>query len=183
MVDGDRFVAPEAEEAAVEQGLGSDPYTYTRDRVDDRLEIADLLHRYAYHFDRNQPEHVAALFTDDAVIDYGPDVPVIRGRASIVERISPGLEHTFAATSHHISNLLVRFVSRDAAEVVAYVYAWHRYHERSEVGHLWGQYHLQARRVNAEWRISELVLRVAAVANFHRNRMHPIDRHESAGTG
>lgn len=167
----------------MEQRPGSDPFTYTRGRVDDRLEIADLLHRYAYHFDRNEPEHVATLFTDDAVIDYGPDVAPIRGRAAIVERISPGLEHTFAATSHHISNVLVRFVAPDAATVVAYVYAWHRYHERSEAGHLWGQYRLRTRRTDAGWRISELVLKAVAVTDFHRERMHPIGRRDANSDG
>lgn len=157
----------------------SEPFSYTRGRVDDRLEIADLLHRYAYHFDRNEPEHIAPLFTDDAVIDYGPDVAPIRGREEIVGRISPGLEHIFAATSHHVSNVLVRFVAADAADVVAYVYAWHRYHERSEVGHLWGQYHLRARRTDTGWRLSELVLRAVAVTDFHRDRMHPIGRRET----
>jgi uncharacterized protein (TIGR02246 family) len=154
-------------------------FDYVRGRVDDRLEIADLLHRYAYHFDRNEPALVAELFTDDAVIDYGPEVEPIRGRAAIVGRIGPGLERTFVATSHHVSNVLVRFAADDAAHAVAYVYAWHRYHDRPEDGHLWGQYHVSARRTDAGWRMSRLVLRTVAVTNFHRQRMHPIGRRES----
>jgi hypothetical protein len=154
----------------------SEPFTYDRDRVDDRLEIADLLYRYAYHFDRNEPEHVAALFTPDAVIDYGPELAPIRGRDAIVERIGPGLVGTFAATSHHISNPMVRFLDAGTAQAVAYVYAWHRYHDRSEVGHLWGQYHIRTRATDEGWKISELILRAVAVTDFHRERMHPIGR-------
>jgi hypothetical protein len=155
---------------------GSEPYGYVRNRVDDRLEIADLLYRYAYHFDRNEPEHVAALFTPDAVIDYGPELDPIRGSAAIVERISPGLEGIFVATSHHISNPMVRFADALNADAVAYVYAWHRYHDRPTDGHLWGQYHVRARITDDGWRMSELVLKTVAVTDFHRERMHPIGR-------
>ena len=45
----------------------------------DRDEMAALLHAYAWHFDHNEPEPIAGLFTDDAVIDYGPEFPPIRG--------------------------------------------------------------------------------------------------------
>ena len=87
------------------------PSAFGRGRVDDRLAITDLLHRYAYHFDRNEPEHVAALFTDDAVIDYGPEFPPIHGRGAVAARIAPGLNTIFAATSHHISNVIIDFQS------------------------------------------------------------------------
>ena len=36
-----------------------------------RAAITDLFHAYAMHFDRNVPKAVAALFCDNALIDYG----------------------------------------------------------------------------------------------------------------
>ena len=157
------------------------PSAFERARVDDRFAINDLLHRYAYHFDRNEPEHVAALFTDDAVIDYGPEFPPIHGRAAVAGRIAPGLNTIFAATSHHISNVIIDFQSDDDAQVAAYVYAWHRYLDGSPDGHLWGQYHVRARRDSGAWGIAALTLRVVAVEDFHRTNMHTIDRRREPG--
>jgi ketosteroid isomerase-like protein len=154
----------------------SPSFDFERGRNDDRFAITELLHRYAYYFDRNEPEHVAALFTDDAVIDYGPEFPAIHGRAAVAERIGPGLRTIFAATSHHISNVIIDFEGADDARVTAYVYAWHRYLDGSPNGHLWGQYHVRARRSSGAWGIAALKLRVVAVEDFHRTNMHPIDR-------
>lgn len=150
-----------------------------------KAAITDLFHAYAMHFDRNEPEAVAALFTDDALIDYGPDVPPIRGRSQIVPRIGPGLNEIFAATSHHLSNITIRFDDDETAFAIAYVYAWHRYRDGSPDGELWGQYHNRFRRTADGWRIAELVLEVAGVSDFHRANMHTLERqppHEAEGS-
>lgn len=152
------------------------------DRFSDRLAITELLHRYAYHFDRNEPERVAALFSDDAVIDYGPEFPQINGRAEVAPRISAGLNDIFDATSHHISNILIDFDEADEASVVAYVHAWHRYLDGSPDGQLWGQYHLRCRRSGESWNITRLTLLATGLANFHREQMHPIGRQPSSPT-
>ena len=150
----------------------------SRDQSDDRQAITDLFFAYAWHFDRNEPESVAELFTDDAIIDYGPAVPPIRGREAIVPRIAPGLDEIFEATSHHISNVSITFDGEDSAAGVAYVYAWHRYRDGSPDGYLWAQYHNRFRLTAEGWRISELVLRAAGTLNFHRPTMHPIGRRD-----
>ena len=146
----------------------------------DKAEIADLIHAYCYHFDRAEPELVCALFTDDAVIDYGPDVPKMVGADEFGPMISRGLSDLFAATSHHVSNIVIRFDTSDAARSVSYLYAWHRYQDSGEVSELWGQYHHDFRRTDAGWRILRLVLRAAGMKDFHRERMHPIGRREAA---
>jgi hypothetical protein len=142
----------------------------------DRQAIADLVHAYCFHFDRNEPELVAALFTDDAVVDYGPEAETIVGAAAIGPTIAVGLARTFAATSHHVSNIRIDFDGPDRARGVAYLYAWHRYCDGSPDGELWGQYHDRFERTPAGWRISELVLRVAGAVDFHRATTHPIGR-------
>ena len=142
----------------------------------DRIAIADLFSRYAFHFDRNEPELVAALFTADAVVDYGPEFPPIHGRDSIADRIRPGLEDIFMATSHHVSNVLVEMESPHRAVAIAYVYAWHRYVDGSPDGHLWGQYRATVRRIDDEWRFSAFRLETFAVEAFHREQMHSVPR-------
>lgn len=142
----------------------------------DRQAITDVIHAYCFHFDRNEPEAVAALFTDDATIDYGPEAADIHGRAAIAPTIAVGLAQTFAATSHHISNVQITFTGVDRAEAVSYVYAWHRYVDGSPDGELWGCYRHSFERGPDGWRISALVLEAAGTADFHRQTMHPIGR-------
>lgn len=145
-------------------------------RDDDTQEISSLFVAYAWHFDRNEPDSVAALFTEDAIVDYGPDLQPIRGRADIAQRLGEGLTQIFEMTSHHVSNISIDLGDIDHATGVAYVYAWHRYRDGSPDGYLWGQYHNRFRRVSGSWRISELILKAAGTTNFHRSTMHPIGR-------
>jgi ketosteroid isomerase-like protein len=142
----------------------------------DRQAIADLIHAYCDHFDRNEPEAVAALFTADATIDYGPEAATIVGQHAIAPTIAVGLEKTFAATSHHVSNVQITFEEPDAARAVTYLYAWHRYADGSPDGELWGRYRHRFERTDAGWRIAELVLEAAGMVDFHRATMHPIGR-------
>ncbi len=142
----------------------------------DRQAITDAIHAYCFHFDRNEPEAVAALFTDDATIDYGPEAARIDGAAAIAPTIAIGLARTFAATSHHVSNVQITFTSLDRAESVSYVYAWHRYVDGSPDGELWGRYRHVFVREPDGWRISSLVLEAAGTLGFHRGTMHHIGR-------
>jgi ketosteroid isomerase-like protein len=142
----------------------------------DRQAITDLIHAYCYHFDRNEPEQVAALFSEDATVDYGPEAPTIVGGAAIAPTISGALERIFAATSHHVSNIQITLDDADHAHAVSYLYAWHRYVDGSPDGELWGVYRHRFARTPDGWRISELVLQAAGSVDFHRSTMHPIGR-------
>lgn len=142
----------------------------------DRAAVVDLLYAYAWHFDRNEPEDLADLFTEDATIDYGPENPTIEGRDAIVPAIRPGLRNLFKTSAHHITNPRIEPDGPDEAVGVAYVYAWHVYHSDDAEGELWGQYHCRFRRTDDGWRIAEMVLKVMGVKNFHRATMHPIGR-------
>lgn len=142
----------------------------------DRQAITDLIHGYCFHFDNNEPESVAALFTDDATVDYGPESATIVGSEAIAATIAVGLERTFAATSHHVSNIQITFDGTDHADAITYVYAWHRYVDGSPDGELWGRYKHRFTRTEAGWRISRLLLQAAGMVDFHRATMHPIGR-------
>jgi ketosteroid isomerase-like protein len=142
----------------------------------DRQAITDLIHGYCFHFDNNEPDAVAALFTEDATVDYGPEAATIVGSAAISTTIALGLEQTFAATSHHVSNIQIMFEGLDHARAVTYLYAWHRYVDGSPDSELWGRYRHRLVRTGAGWRFTELLLEAAGTVDFHRGTMHPIGR-------
>ena len=106
----------------------------------DREAVTGLVHDYCRLFDENRPQEVAALFTADAVVDYGPESDTIVGRDAIATTIAVGLSRTFAATSHHVSNVQVELDGDDRARSTSYLYAWHRYVDGSPDGELWGRY-------------------------------------------
>ncbi|WP_298432062.1 nuclear transport factor 2 family protein [uncultured Jannaschia sp.] len=142
----------------------------------DKAAITDVIHAYCYHFDRAEADAVLTLFTGDAVVDYGPDVPTMTGTAEIDAVVRRGLATFFAATSHHVSNIVIDFDGPNAATSVAYLYAWHRYRDMRPNSELWGQYHHEFRRTDAGWKIARLTLRAAGSKDFHRDAMHPIGR-------
>lgn len=142
----------------------------------DKAAITEIIHAYCYHFDRAEADEVLSLFTADAVVDYGPDVPTMTGLAEIGPMVERGLANFFAATSHHVSNVTISFDGPDAASSVSYLYAWHRYQDGRPNSELWGQYHHDLRRTPEGWKISRLVLRAAGANGFHRDEMHPIGR-------
>ena len=141
----------------------------------DRQAITELIHRYCECFDRNDPEGVAALFTPDAIVDYNPDTENIEG-ADLAATIAIGLRDTFAATSHHVSNVMITFENNATARSLCYVDAWHRYRDGSPDGFLWGRYLHRFVRTPEGWRITALLLQAAGTVDFHRARMHPIGR-------
>jgi len=138
----------------------------------DRQAVEELVHRYCYYFDRNQPEEFSKLFTEDAVVDYGPELENLIGRAQIYQVVSKGLAETFAATSHHISNFIVTFQSDTSATSNSYLYAWHRYHTKEEIGHLWGGYEHEFVKIEGKWLIKKLKLFGVGTEDFHRDTMH-----------
>jgi hypothetical protein len=139
-------------------------------------QISEQLHRYCFYFDSNNPEGLRGLFTDDAMVDYGPEVQTLVGVTDIINSISSGLTNTFEATSHHISNIVIDFPSFSKANVQSYLYAWHKYRNKPEVGHLWGQYSHAFRLEAGAWKISKLTLRAVATQDFHRSTMHRVER-------
>src|SRR5258708_28624641 len=137
------------------------------DAAADRAEITDLLHRYCRGLDRNDPEAVVAVFTDDCVVELFDDIDgTTRGTAEMRARLPQRYSH-FAATSHHLSNVQIELQGLDRATSVSYLYAWHRFADGRE-GEIWGQYHDALVRTPDGWRIAARRLRVAGQRNFDR---------------
>ncbi len=142
----------------------------------DKAAITDVIHAYCYHFDRAEADKVLELFTDDVMVDYGPDVPSMNGLDELSPMVERGLSSFFAATSHHVSNIAISFDGPDTASSICYLYAWHRYCDGRPNSELWGQYHHSFVRTDDGWKMSRLTLRAAGTEGFHRDTMHPIGR-------
>lgn len=76
----------------------------------DRLAIAETLALYCRGIDRCDPEQLAAVFTLDALIDYGDGAKPI---AEVIPGLMAGLG-SMRLTQHNISNTVIRITSLTA---------------------------------------------------------------------
>jgi ketosteroid isomerase-like protein len=151
--------------------------TITDARVDQLIatdEIQRLIYDYAFHLDMNHPDELAALFVEDCEVIYGPNFGAV-GIEAYKETLE-GIGEFFEATSHHVSNIVVEFVSDDEATVRSVLYAWHRYTRDRPDSHVWGQYHDVMVRVDGQWRFKRRELRAAGTRDFHVKQQIPLGR-------
>jgi len=124
--------------------------------IQDRIEITDVLYRYASTIDRFDLEGLRDTLADDLWAQYGNADPVIGGDAVvawIAEAIAP------VTWQHHL--LSVYHVEVDGEEAKALVY--HTSHQLFEdepesAKVLVGRYYNELRRGGDGWKISRLVL-------------------------
>ncbi len=124
--------------------------------IQDRIDITDVLYRYASTIDRFDHEGLRATLADDLWAQYGNADPVIGGDAVaawIGEAIAP------VVWQHHL--LSVYHVEVDGDDGKALVY--HTSHqvfedEPDSAKVLVGRYHNELRREADGWKISRLVL-------------------------
>jgi hypothetical protein len=137
-------------------------------------EIQRVIYEYAFHLDMNHPDELAGLFVDDCEVIYGPDFGAVGIEA--YKKTLEGIGTFFEATSHHVSNIVVDFVSEDEARARSVVYAWHRYTRDRPDSHVWGQYHDVMVRVDGQWRFKRRELRSAGTQDFHVKQQIPLGR-------
>lgn len=140
----------------------------------DRQEITDLLTAYCRAVDLYHPDEVAALFTEDCVVDYGETLGGASGAAAVASSLRAGLAR-YEATSHSLSNVHVVFDGPDRAEGITYVHAWHKMRGGKPDAHLWAQYHDVFVRTPEGWRIAERRLQVLGEHDFPL-AWHKVDR-------
>lgn len=122
-------------------------------RLVDRTSITDVLVEYCCALDRMDLERLSQLFTEDCAVEYGPDPRLqTRGRAALAK----SLERLWrwSRTSHHLSNVQIRFDDKSSATVGSYVHAWHERADGSTATVL-GQYHDRFVHVDGAWLIAE----------------------------
>jgi SnoaL-like domain len=126
--------------------------------LQDRIDITDVLYRYASTIDRFDHAGLRSVLADDLWAQYGNADPVIGGDAVaawIGEAIAP------VVWQHHL--LSVYHVEVDGDEARALVY--HTSHqgfegEPDKAKLLVGRYHNELRREADGWKISRLVLEI-----------------------
>jgi hypothetical protein len=136
------------------------------------IEVESLMKRYCLYFDTKKPQALGELFTEDAHIDYGPEVDPIQGRENLVAMVASGAKTRFESTNHRISNEIVTFADESSAMGTSHLYAWHKYFDSEVIGHLWGGYRYRFTKVDGKWLIAALKLYASGMEGFHRKRMH-----------
>jgi len=128
-------------------------YEHTLRELIDRQEITDVLIEYCCALDRMDLPRLSALFTDDCVVDYGPDEQ-LRSHGALALEKSLERMWRWSRTSHHLANVQIEFGGEDKAVVRSYVHAWHERADGSAAT-IFGQYHDRFVRADGRWRIGE----------------------------
>jgi 3-phenylpropionate/cinnamic acid dioxygenase small subunit len=121
-------------------------------RLADRDEISFLLNEYCRALDAMDLDSLHQIFSEDCVVEYGPEERLKSlGNAAVcraLERL-----WRWKRTSHHLSNIQIRFNDADQASANSYVIAWHERPDGSTAT-VWGQYRDTLLRTEVGWRIT-----------------------------
>jgi ketosteroid isomerase-like protein len=126
--------------------------------IQDRLEITDVLYRYASSIDRFDYEGLRSVLSDDLVAQYGNLDPVEGGDA-VAEWIAGFCDDV--VWQHHFLSVYHVEVDGDQAKVLVYHTSHQLFGAEPEAPKvLVGRYHNELRREAGGWRISRLLLEI-----------------------
>jgi ketosteroid isomerase-like protein len=145
-------------------------------RMQDEKAIERIVHDYAYFLDMNQPEKMIELFVDDCEVSYAPNF----GASGIeaYKKTLDGIGTFFRGTSHHVSGVVIDWVSDTEANVRAVVLAIHRYTKERPDGVLYGQYHDVVVKQDGKWKFKTRILNTTMTTDYHVKASNPIGRAE-----
>lgn len=144
------------------------------DKLLDEKAIERIIHDYAYFLDMNQPEKMAELFVDDCEVSYAPNFGATGIEA--YKQTLDGIGTFFTATSHHVSGVVIDWVSDAEAHVRAIVLAVHRYTKERPDGILYGQYHDVVVKQDGAWKFKTRILKTTMTTDYHVRAFNPIGR-------
>ena len=122
--------------------------------LSDRLEIAELLARYARALDTKDWTLWRAVFTDDAHIDYRSAGGIAGDRETVANWLAETIG-AFPMTQHYVTNLEIE-LDGDAARVRAMFYNPLRFPGADDVTFCGGWYHHRVVRTAGGWRSRDL---------------------------
>ena len=141
----------------------------------ERQRITETLQDYCHFVDRNDPASlVERVFCVDGCFELGSRHVVI-GRENLARMFAKTLA-VFTATSHHLSNVRIRFTGDDLAHATAYVHAWHLTVGEGRRIDLWGRYRDELRLTPQGWRIANRRLSVAGSHGWENAPFEPVER-------
>ena len=120
----------------------------------DRVEILELLARYAHVIDSGDGESYADCFTGDGAIELGRSGLHVQGRAALVEFARE--DHARSGAARHLTNSPIIEGDGDGATIDVYLlrlYQERSGDERRGLGPV-GRYHDTLRRVGGRWRFA-----------------------------
>lgn len=143
--------------------------------LEQRRLITETLQDYCHYVDRNDAQALATrVFAADGRFELGSKHAVV-GREQLALMFAKTL-CVFTRTSHHLSNVRIRFTGDDTAESTAYVYAWHLAADDGRRIDLWGRYADRLRLTGEGWRIASRRLTVAGSDGWHNPPFELVDR-------
>ena len=142
----------------------------------DRAAITEILHAYARLVDEPEITAVATLFTDDCVAEYGiRESDTMRSSAAVAGWLTRMLADG-TPTSHHISNVQIRFPDADHAESICYVHAWHGAPGTAADPVILARYVDGLERTPAGWRIAHRRMLAHGLIGFPDGILRPLTR-------
>lgn len=146
------------------------------ERVIEEKAIERIVHDYAYFLDMNQPEKMVELFVDDCEVSYAPNFGATGIEA--YKQTLDGIGTFFRATSHHVSGVVIDWVSDSEVNLRAVVLAIHRYTKDRPDGVLYGQYHDVIVKQGGRWKFKTRILKTTMTTDYHVKASNPIGRAE-----
>jgi ketosteroid isomerase-like protein len=136
--------------------------TFTSDHairaLQDRMDITDVLYRYASTIDRFDLTGLRSTLADDLWAQYGNAEPVSGGDA-VAAWIAGAIENV--VWQHHLLSVYHVAVDGDRASALVYHTSHQVFEDDPDTAKLLvGRYHNELRRESDGWRISRLVLEI-----------------------
>ncbi|HEX2409947.1 MAG TPA: nuclear transport factor 2 family protein [Solirubrobacteraceae bacterium] len=126
--------------------------------LQDRLDISDVLYRYASTIDRFDHAGLRSVLADDLWAQYGNADPVVGGDA-----VAAWIGEAIATVvwQHHLLSVYHVDVEGDEARALVYHTSHQVFEDAPDTAKLLvGRYHNELRREPGGWKISRLVLEI-----------------------
>lgn len=126
--------------------------------IQDRLEITDVLYRYASTIDRFDHDGLRSVLADDIWAQYGNADPVVGGDA-VASWIAEATANV--VWQHHLLSVYHVDIAGDQAGALVYHTSHQAFENAPDTAKLLvGRYHNELRRERDGWKISRLVLEI-----------------------
>ncbi|MEL6205748.1 MAG: nuclear transport factor 2 family protein [Pseudomonadota bacterium] len=137
-------------------------------------EITDVLVDYCRHLDAMDLAGLAALFTAECRVTYGPD-PRLEARGRGALEASLARMWRWRRTAHHLSTIRIWIESGDSAQSESAVWAWHEAQDGTAAG-VYGLYHDKLVHDGGRWLISERRMEMRGTGGAFRVPVPPAYR-------
>jgi SnoaL-like domain len=130
-------------------------------RLQDRVDIEELMARYCRYADLLDAEGMAACFTEDCIVAFVPASAAdpARSKKELLGFLNDYFPNSVSST-HYITNVELLFEQPDQVTAHTYMYSWQRFkgYPATADCHRYGRYEFRLVRTAAGWLFSRLNL-------------------------